>query len=107
MRADGFLGLTAGTPAHEAERLPGMLVVAGFATFCMLFAASYTGSTAALLIADTGRRASITGLQDVAAEPGAKVCIMNASVDRFLNRYPQVKFLSLSMHHGCSAAFLS
>ena len=57
----GFLGLTGGAPAHEAERLPGALVVMGFALFCMLFAASYTGSTAAVLIADSGRRASITG----------------------------------------------
>ena len=111
----GFLGLTGGAPAHEAERLPGALVVMGFALFCMLFAASYTGSTAAVLIADSGRRASITGklpryrwhlgcillkmpatslptgLMDVASTPGAKICLMTSSKKRFTLRYPQVR----------------
>lgn len=86
----GFLGLTAGSPAHEADELPGALVLCGFAIFSMLFAASYTGSTAAVLIADTGARASIKGLMDIAAVPGAKLCLLEASRKRFLLRYPQV-----------------
>ena len=67
-----------------------MLVISGFAIFVMLFAASYTGSTAAVLIADSGNRAAITGLADVAAMPGSKICLLQTSKKRFVLRYPQV-----------------
>ena len=85
----GWLGLTGGAPAHEAEKFAGKLVIAGFAIFCLLFSASYTGSTAAILIAETGKRSTITGLQDIAAMPGGKLCMMLASQHRFVLQYPQ------------------
>ena len=123
----GWLGLTGGAPAHEAEKFAGKLVIAGFAIFCLLFSASkprdpcwhlgcilptapamivragYTGSTAAILIAETGKRSTITGLQDIASMPGGKLCMMLASKHRFVLQYPQFDVSSqsprLERHH--------
>ena len=99
----GWLGLAGGAPAHEAEKFAGKLVIAGFAIFCLLFSASYTGSTAAILIAETGKRSTITGLHDIAAMPGGKLCMMLASQHRFVLQYPQFDVSSqsprLERHH--------
>ena len=94
----GWLGLTGGAPAHEAEKFAGKLVIAGFAIFCLLFSASYTGSTAAILIAETGKRSTITGLQDIASMPGGKLCMMLASKHRFVLQYPQFDVSSQGYH---------
>ena len=118
----GWIGLTGGAPAHEAEKFAGKLVIAGFAIFCLLFSASkprdpcwhlgcilptapamivragYTGSTAAILIAETGKRSTITGLQDIASMPGGKLCMMLASKHRFVLQYPQFDVSSQGYH---------
>ena len=65
----------------------------------MIVRAGYTGSTAAILIAETGKRSTITGLQDIASMPGGKLCMMLASKHRFVLQYPQFDVSSQGSNH--------
>ena len=87
----GLLGLTAGAPLHEGRKPAGALVILGFAVFCVLFLASFTGATAAILIAQNERSGELSSVSDVAQRPaGAKLCMMGALESRFLLRYPSM-----------------
>jgi hypothetical protein len=84
----GLLGLTAGSPAHEGRSAAGSLVILGFGIFCLLFLSSYTGATAAILIAQTDQGAELKSVADVAKVSGGQICLMSAFAPRFALRYP-------------------
>jgi hypothetical protein len=84
----GFLGLTGASPKHEAQKGPGMLVILGFAIFVLLFVSSYTGATAAVFIAESGRSATLGSLEELNSS-GGKLCIMTAQKTAFELRYPE------------------
>ena len=84
----GFIGLTSATPKHEARGAAGMVVIMGFGIFCMLFVASYTGATASIMISETSRSASISGLHELQAIPGAKICLYASQTKAFALQYP-------------------
>ncbi len=84
----GFLGLTGASPKHEAHEAAGMLVIFGFGIFVLLFVSSYTGATAAILISESGRSATINSMKDLQAS-GGKICIMAAQKTPFELRYPE------------------
>eukprot|EP01047_Picozoa_sp_COSAG01_P047214 COSAG01_NODE_4491_length_4978_cov_17.492109_1_plen_836_part_10 len=87
----GLLGLTAGAPQHEGHASPaGSVAILGFAVFGVLFLASFTGATAAELIAKNERSGELSSVSDVQHASGAKLCVMVAMQARFLLRYPSM-----------------
>ena len=76
-------------PMHEARRLPGACIVMGFGIFCLLFATTYCGATAALLINANEQLGTINDLAGILAVPDGKVCLMVSFERRFALRFPE------------------
>ena len=85
----GFMGLMNAAPMHEARRLPGACIVMGFGIFCLLFATTYCGATAALLINANEQLGTINDLAGILAVPDGKVCLMVSFERRFALRFPE------------------
>ena len=83
----GLLGFTGMAPANETTNFPGRIVTAGFSVFLMIIGATYTGATAAALVADQGG-SNINSLDDV-LRSGKNLCIRTAMSSNFLLRFPE------------------
>ena len=70
-------------------RRPGACIVMGFGIFCLLFATTYCGATAALLINANEQLGTINDLAGILAVPDGKVCLMVSFERRFALRFPE------------------
>ena len=61
----------------------------GFGIFCLLFATTYCGATAALLINANEQLGTINDLAGILAVPDGKVCLMVSFERRFALRFPE------------------
>eukprot|EP01047_Picozoa_sp_COSAG01_P034158 COSAG01_NODE_2552_length_7463_cov_644.066947_2_plen_1015_part_00 len=86
----GLLGLTAGAPTHEGRKPAGAVVILGFAVFAVLFLASFTGATAAMLIAQSDISGEVSSVSDVQQISGAKLCLMSSLQSRIALRFPSM-----------------